>query len=395
MPPSRKIAFVSPLASAYTHRLLRGALSYAETQVGLVIQEFRVPRNMRPQADRRDPVSRLLAWQPDGLLSFLEDEELDLCLSLIAKPCPVVSMCHIKTRPDVVKVAGSFSAQVRAAVEHLRQQGLRMIVMLRVVASYPLQGELFLNLVRPMPGMQVIFTEIVDPALLDDQNLPPDPISREMEAWLRALPKPVGIFCPDMGGGGYAIRVCQSLGLRVPEDIAVIGSDDADVSLASHPTLTSIIPLGEMIGSTAAEVLTQIIAGKPLPQASVLSEAMDLRVRQSTGQQRAAVCDLAGAVDQIAQHACGGLTVEQLFKATQRVSYNTFHAHFKAATGLTPGQAIQRRQLEEARRLLSCTRLAVTTVAVKCGFGSSSDFARRFRAFEGISPSEFRQRDAP
>jgi AraC-like DNA-binding protein len=85
------------------------------------------------------------------------------------------------------------------------------------------------------------------------------------------------------------------------------------------------------------------------------------------------------------------LTVEQLHKATQQVSYNTFHAHFKAVTGMTPGQAIQRRQIEEARRLLADTRLAVTTVAEKCGFCSSSDFARRFRAFEGVSPSQFRQ----
>jgi AraC-like DNA-binding protein len=103
------------------------------------------------------------------------------------------------------------------------------------------------------------------------------------------------------------------------------------------------------------------------------------------------VCDIAAAVDHIAQHACGGLTVEELHKATQQVSYNTFHAHFKAVTGMTPGQAIQRRQIEEALRLLADTRLAVTTVAEKCGFSSSSDFARRFRAFEGVSPSQFRQ----
>ncbi len=395
MPPSCKLAFVSPLASAYTHRLLRGVLSYAETQLGLVIQEFRVPRNMRPQADRRDPVSRLLAWQPDGLLTFLEDEELDRCLALLARPCPVVSMCHIKTRPKVVAVSGSFSAQIRAAVDHLRQQGLRSIALLRLASISSPQGDAFLDLVRPRPGVQVIFTEIVDPALLDDQELPPEPISRAMAAWLRLLPKPAGIFCPEMGGGGYAIRVCRSLGLRVPEDIAVIGSDDADVSLSSRPTLTSVLPLGERIGSEAARVLTQILSGMPIPHETLRCEAMDLRVRQSTGLQRVHLSNIAGAVDHIALHACGGLTVEQLFRATQKVSYNTFSAHFKAATGLTPGQAIQRRQLEEARRLLAGTRLAVTTVAEKCGFSSSSDFARRFRAFKGISPSEFRQQDAP
>ena len=66
-------------------------------------------------------------------------------------------------------------------------------------------------------------------------------------------------------------------------------------------------------------------------------------------------------------------------------------AAFKAATGQTPGEAIRRRQFEEARRLLGETELSVTLVAERSGFGSSSDFARRFRAMEGKSPLEFRR----
>ncbi len=393
VPLSSKVAFITMIASAYTHRLLRGALSYAETHAGLVIQEFRVQRNLRPQADGRDPVSKLLAWQPDGLLTFLDDEEFDQCLALLCKPCPVVSLSHIQARPGVVRVSGSFPAQAKAAVEHFRQQGLRSIVMLRLVGIDPKQTQDFLDLIHPKPGLQSIFLEVVDPACLDDPERPMGQVSPEMSAWLRSLPKPSGIFCPEMGAGGYAIRACQLLGLRIPKDIAVIGSDDADVSLASHPTLTSIIPPGESIGAEAVRMLTQILSGKPITQGTLLFEAMDLRVRQSTGLQRAHVCDIAGAIDHIARHACSGLSVEQLLKATQQVSYNTFHTHFKAVTGMTPGQAIQRRQLDEARRLLAGSYLNVTTVAEKCGFSNSSDFARRFRAFEGISPSQFRQQN--
>ena len=393
--PSSKIAFISPYVSAYTHRLLRGALSYAETHDGLVIREFRVARGMRPQADGSDPVSQLLAWQPDGLLTFMEDEELDLCLARLGRPCPVVNMSHTRPRPGVVKVTGLFRSQAKTAVDHFRQQGLRSIAMLRLASPEPTKDKVFLSLIRPAAGVAAIFSEPMAPALLDDPNLPANPISNEMAVWLQSLPKPSGLFCPVMGSGGYAIRVCQALGLRVPQDIAVIGSDDADVSLASRPTLTSVIPVGESIGAEAARVLARILCGLPIPQESVPCEAMDLRVRQSTGLQRAHVCDIAGAVDYIAQHACSGLTVQRLLDATQKVSYNTFHTHFKAVTGMTPAQAIQRSQLEEARRLLAGTQLAVTMVADKCGFTSSSDFARRFRAFEGISPSQFRQQLAP
>ena len=137
-------------------------------------------------------------------------------------------------------------------------------------------------------------------------------------------------------------------------------------------------------------MLDQMMAGRPGPKDRVRLGAVDLDVRDSTGQQRAQVCDIAAAAAYVNQRACGGLSVAQVLKATQRVSSKTFHTHFKAVTGQTPGEAIRRRQFEEARRLLAETELSVTLVAEKSGFGSSSDFARRFRATEGKSPVEYR-----
>jgi DNA-binding LacI/PurR family transcriptional regulator len=160
----------------------------------------------------------------------MEDEELYRCLALLGRACPVVSMCHIRTRPGVVKVSGSFPAQAKAAVDHFRQQGLRSIAMLRLADLDPKQAQDFLNITRPISGVQSIFVEVVDPVRLDDQEQPVEPVSQEMANWFRRLPKPSGVFCAEMGGGGYAIRVCHALGLRVPEDIAVIGSDDTDVT---------------------------------------------------------------------------------------------------------------------------------------------------------------------
>jgi LacI family transcriptional regulator len=371
--------------------LVRGALSYAETSAGFLIKDFHVPREMRAHAEGRDPVSELLAWQPDGLLTFLEVEELEKLLALLARPCPVVSMCHARPRVGMAVVSGSFAAEVKMAADHFRQQGLRSLAMLMLESHDPPWEQTFLDIVRPVSEMRAVFSEVVDPALLDDQEQPVTPVSEAMETWFRSLPKPTGVLCPETGGGGYAIRVCHALGLRVPEDVAVIGSDDADVSLASDPTLTSVIPVGEKIGFEAARILAQMMTDEPQPQLTVRFNAMDLRVRQSTGLQQAELCDIAGAVAFINQHACGGLGVEQLLRATQRVSYKTFHTHFKRATGLTPGEAIQRRQMEEARRLLTGTLLSVTRVAEQCGFGGSSDFARRFRAIEGASPSAFRK----
>lgn len=391
----RKVAFVSPLSTAYIHRLMRGALSYSEAHSGLIVRDFRVPRRLLTATVPDGMMRQLLAWNPDGVLGVLENSELDGLLRHLPRPRPVVCMSVVHLRPGVAVVVASFAAQVEAVVRHFRQQGLRSIAFLALEGDEQIQstlGEVFKRIVRPPDGARATFIEVLDPGLLDDPDAPVTPVPERLAAWFRELPKPSGVFCPQMGGGGYVIRVCQALGLRVPQDISVIGADDADVCLASNPSLTSIIPVGEKIGFEATRILNEMMAGHPEPPDRVRLDAMDLRVRGSTGGLRAQVCDIAAALDHIDQHACKGLSVARLLEATQRVSGKTFYTHFKAATGWMPGEAILRRQLEEARRLLAGTSLSVTLVAEKSGFGSSSDFARRFRAAERMSPSEYRQK---
>lgn len=393
MPTLRKVAFVTSLASAYGHRLLRGALSYAESRPQLMVREFRISREVQPGPSPDDMLHRLLAWSPDGLLSYLENEELEQLLDLLPRRGPVASLCAVRRRPGVAVVSASFNSQVEMAVNHFRHQGLRSIALVLLESEEQMESKLaasFLHIARPGNPAQAVFSEVIHPSLLDDCELPVGPVPERLAGWLRSLPRPTGVLCPQAGGGGYLIRVCHHLGLRVPEDVAVIGADDADVSLATHPSQTSVVPVGETVGFEAMRVLEEMIHGHPAPKGTVLLTAMDLHVRQSTGLLRAQVCDIAAAVDYIHRHVAAGLSVEQVLKATQQVSKKTFQTYFKAATGMTPGEAIRRSQLEQARRLLVQTELSVTHIAGQSGFGSSSDFARRFRLEEGVSPTAYR-----
>ena len=46
---------------------------------------------------------------------------------------------------------------------------------------------------------------------------------------------------------------------------------------------------------------------------------------------------------------------------------------------------------EKAKQLLSCTRLSVSEIAARCGYGTSSHFMRQFREMCGKTPSEYRK----
>lgn len=94
----------------------------------------------------------------------------------------------------------------------------------------------------------------------------------------------------------------------------------------------------------------------------------------------------------INQHACHGIRADHVAKEMGYNSERDFTRKYKAATGLTPAQAILESQLQEARRLLSETEFSVAFVAGSCGFPSQRAFSRAFRAAEAWSPTQFRRK---
>jgi len=74
------------------------------------------------------------------------------------------------------------------------------------------------------------------------------------------------------------------------------------------------------------------------------------------------------------------------------MSLRTFNRRFKAATGLSPIQYLQRLRIKAARDLLRNTDLGISAIADACGFNDEGYFARSFKKQESIQPSEFRHR---
>ena len=99
MSPVRKVAFVATYSSACVHRRMRGALSYADAHPQTVVRDFRLPPDFADTTGQVPVVTRLEHWQPDGMLCFMEDRELNRLLNLLSKPIPIVSMAAVKLRP--------------------------------------------------------------------------------------------------------------------------------------------------------------------------------------------------------------------------------------------------------------------------------------------------------
>ncbi|MET3504293.1 AraC family transcriptional regulator [Halalkalibacter oceani] len=69
------------------------------------------------------------------------------------------------------------------------------------------------------------------------------------------------------------------------------------------------------------------------------------------------------------------------------MAINTFHRHFKQATGLSPIQFQKQLRLLEARNLIAFEGYAVASAAYEVGYQSPSQFNREYSRFFGTSPA--------
>lgn len=103
----------------------------------------------------------------------------------------------------------------------------------------------------------------------------------QMQALLELPEPPTAVFAGSDQQAFGAIEALREHGLRVPDDVSVVGFDDLPVARWFSPPLTTVRqPLLQM-GTTAAEVLLQLIDGHQ-PATHRVELATELIVREST-----------------------------------------------------------------------------------------------------------------
>ena len=114
------------------------------------------------------------------------------------------------------------------------------------------------------------------------------PDEAELEKWLRGLTLPCAVFCCHDLRSYQLSKICRKIGLRVPEDVAILGVDD-DTLLCSFstPMLSSIDPDAFGIGYEAARILDRMIA-----DAELAGVALEGRERERFNEIQAALARL-------------------------------------------------------------------------------------------------------
>ena len=103
-----------------------------------------------------------------------------------------------------------------------------------------------------------------------------------MHAILRTERKPSAVFvCNDLMAIG-ALRAAHESGVRVPDELSIVGFDDIELSAYMSPPLTTVAQPKERIGALAVDMLLERVSGKRRDALKVVLQP-ELRVRASTG----------------------------------------------------------------------------------------------------------------
>jgi LacI family transcriptional regulator len=210
-------------------------------------------------------------------------------------------------------------------------------------------------------------------------------------AWLRQLPKPVGVLASHDTQGAQIAEYCHQLGLVVPDQVAVVGADNDDLLCdLSRPSLSSVRLPAERIGYEAARLLDAWLGGqRPIERVLVLPPA-GVMVRQSSNLQAVPDSDVATAVRFIHDHAHEMLRVSDVLRVVP-MARRALERRFRKWLQRSILEEIRRAHVVRAEQLLISTDLPMSQVAARSGLQSSRHLSIAFRQVNGATPTVFRR----
>lgn len=202
----------------------------------------------------------------------------------------------------------------------------------------------------------------------------------------------MGVFVPEDTLGLQLTEVCRQMGIRVPEDLAIVGVDNDDVMCElAQPPLSSIAVPSEKVGYEAAAMLEHILSGKKQLRERVVLPPLGVVARQSSDVLGVSDGDVAAAVRFIRERASVPISVKEVVEQVA-VGRRTLERRFQRVLGHGIWKEIRQAHLTRARLLLADTDLSITEVARQSGFTDLRQLCNTFRQETGLTPTEYRRR---
>jgi LacI family transcriptional regulator len=211
----------------------------------------------------------------DGVL-ILRDQDDQTLTDLLKRAVPTVLFFCKKEDPNVAYVDSDNFLGGKLATEHLIGLGHKSIGMVAGSehSSSSVDRHTAFKETLGAHGLDYMHDWVVN--LGDYQaNL------GAMIELLKRKDRPTALFCWSDDSALDVLRISRELGIRVPEDLSVVGFDSLASSITSDPPLTSVAQPVREIAKTATELLIQLCRGEHIESRQIIMP-VSLDIRGST-----------------------------------------------------------------------------------------------------------------
>ncbi|MFD0892073.1 substrate-binding domain-containing protein [Luteolibacter ambystomatis] len=209
---------------------------------------------------------------------------------------------------------------------------------------------------------------------------------------LLALKKPLAVMSDDDRRSLELIAACNMAGLRVPEDVSILGCENRSVEcrMARVP-LSSVDMNWRGVGRAAAALLERLMVGHPAETDQLQVPTRGVVARASTATFVTESEGITRSILHIRQHFPESMKMKDLAQMAG-MTERSFRTEFKRLVGRSPRSEIQRARLASACSLLRDTDLKLDAIAMESGFGTAQKLCEVFAETLGTTPGGWRQK---
>lgn len=378
---NRRIALALPSGISFIERILKGILEYSHTRGDWTF--IRLPERLDPSLEW------LRNCESDGAFIMVSTEEAARVARSLQMP--VVNLTAHLQVPDLPTVMVDHQEAGRLAARHLIERSFSRF-------AYYGTSDLWYSQVRRAGFLETIKAHGGECAILEVPSALQlrerwDERQDKLKEWLQTLRLPVGIMASTDLRACMAAEACAQAGLRIPNDVALIGVDNDPASELHDPPLSSVSRNDGEVGLRAATLLDHLMGGGSPPPGPILIPPDAIICRRSTETLAIDDARIAKAVAYIYKNVHRPFGVEELLHAVS-MPRRTFEQHFLKRVGMTPYLFINKCRVERAILLMAGQqKRSLTEIASLCGFSDLHRFRLVFRRLTGIPPAAYRSSD--
>ena len=364
--------------------------------IGEYLTSTRASWDLYLEEDFRCRLQGIERWQGHGIIADFDDPAT----------CEALSGVHL----PVVAVGGSYADEadypqgtpyvatdnfklVKLAYDHLIEAGLQNFACFSLpkadVNRWAQEREKAFEALMQRDGIQGhVYRGVGTSAPSWDTAV------EQQIAWVRSLPKPIGIIAVTDARARQLLQACLCAGIAVPEQVALIGIDNDPLArILTRVPLSSVIQGTVEMGRTAAHLLHQMLHGARFADTRILVPPAGINVLASSRHEARNHPHVMQAMHFIRQYACQGIKTEQVADYVG-ISRSSLEWYFRRELGRSVHDEILRFKLDAAKRLLQQADSNVADIAVTCGFTSVQYMHAVFKRELGCTPREYQEQMA-